>query len=88
MIRPTLLLPPLLALAALTGCPQQYPDPLASESGSEECGTNALAKLITARALELRDACGPTPVADCHLDAAEAVRAKYAAKFDKWERCP
>lgn len=72
---------------AAYGCGQQWPDPMAAESGDPNCGTDALAKIIAARAIELRHACGSAPVDKCENREAEEVRAKFDAKLDAWEKC-
>jgi hypothetical protein len=76
-----------LALAALAGCPNQYADPMAAESGNPDCGTDALAKLIAGRAKELSDACRPTPVKQCADILKDPVMAKWKPRFDAWEGC-
>lgn len=76
-----------MLVPALAGCPQQWPDPMAAESGDPDCGTDMLAKLIAGRAVELQQACAPTPVEECSPLLKDPVTAKWKPKFDRWEKC-
>lgn len=81
---------PMLTFVALmlTGCPGGYADPMAAESDNPECGTDALAKLTAAKAIDLNRVCGKTPVKDCAQILKQPVDDKYRPLFDKWEKCP
>jgi len=76
----------LTALLAAIAC-GPFADPMAAESGNPECGTDALAKLIAGRAIDLKQACEPTPVEKCSRILKDPVIATWKPRFDAWERC-
>lgn len=64
-----------------------FADPMSAESGDPNCGTDALAKLIAGRAIDLSEACRPDPVEKCGRLLRDPVEAKWAPRFEAWERC-
>jgi hypothetical protein len=78
-------LPLRLAVAlALTACTTN-PLPKQLENAGF-CDQDAYAKLVVGYALDLVMACDPVPVEQCENDTRAAVRAKYQADFDAWEK--